>query len=493
MGAKQNFNLGGINSHFNGLKDAGNMSPTQLALTYSKEQLQHMAQMGVINPTNAVIAGMNIDRISTANAPPTSTVFQNTFALQQGGIISIPRPGQKYQHGGVVAFSNKGEVKAPIYDEVKAPIYDEDEEFKKYKDQHTRARGRNYGERPQFDSNSTTGLMANPEIEKNQMVWKGLTPKERLNMAQRDIQFNKDHPDSDRLNSLIGKEPAGVGALAAQSARPGAGAGNPPAASVLSNVDPAFLDMLKERGGQPMMAHENVQEGSNDALNRALIRGGAAMMANRDPAIGSGLQGFLQTAGKGATEGLTGYEQQIREFKDRKVKQDELAATEKHRTRANEIAAASTGVTYGLAKNEADALPIAAKLKREGEVDVAQISANAKSLDKTRTPYEVYSDPKSTPDQKKQALEWMALEGIAKGRDFSIEQRGKAVDAWIKGGYDLPQYRNLKGAALVQAQEDFVQNYMRRQSILSGGDGGGGGYQPTKNQTEALNRNLPQK
>jgi len=149
MGAKQNFNLGGINSHFNGLKDAGNMSPTQLALTYSKEQLQHMAQMGVINPTNAVIAGMNIDRISNTNAPPTSTISQDTFAPQQpqqgqqgqlpqqppqgqppqqGGLMSIPRPGQKYQQGGVVAFAEGDEVVAPsgftglkdLYDQIEA-------------------------------------------------------------------------------------------------------------------------------------------------------------------------------------------------------------------------------------------------------------------------------------------------------------------------------------------------------------------------------------
>lgn len=149
MGAKQNFNLGGINSHFNGLKDAGNMSPTQLALTYSKEQLQHMAQMGVINPTNAVIAGMNIDRISNTNTPPTSTISQDTFAPQQpqqgqqgqlpqqppqgqppqqGGIMSIPRPGQKYQQGGVVAFAEGDEVVAPsgftglkdLYDQIEA-------------------------------------------------------------------------------------------------------------------------------------------------------------------------------------------------------------------------------------------------------------------------------------------------------------------------------------------------------------------------------------
>lgn len=423
MGAKQNFNLGGINSHFNGLKDAGNMSPTQLALTYSKEQLQHMAQMGVINPTNAVIAGMNIDRISTANAPPTSTVSQDTLAPQQpqspqqgqlpqqppqgqppqqGGIMSIPRPGQKYQHGGVVAFSNEGEVKAPI-------IYDEDAEFAAFK---KAIAGHSVSEKER-------GIDSSPNItDENLRPINDYTP---TISPSRDPRL---------LREIYGKggEPSAVGRpgvtsltqLPAQSARPGAGAGNPPAASVLSNVDPAFLAMLKERGGQPMMAHENVQEGSNDALNRALIRGGAAMMANRDPAIGSGLQGFLQTAGKGATEGLTGYEQQIREFKDRQVKQDELRATENYRTRANKIAAASTGVTYGLEKDRADALPIAAKLKREGEVDVAQISANARSLGNNISPLDVLMNPNSTQEMKDAAREIAGLGKVKTPQDVRI-------------------------------------------------------------------------
>ena len=38
--------------------------------------------------------------------------------------------------------------------------------------------------------------------------------------------------------------------------------------------------------------------------NRALVEMGAAMMSNRDPAIGSGLQGFFQGVGKGLEKGI---------------------------------------------------------------------------------------------------------------------------------------------------------------------------------------------
>ena len=466
MGAKQNFNLGGINSHFNGLKDAGNMSPTQLALTYSKEQLQHMAQMGVINPTNAVIAGMNIDRISNTNAPPTSTVSQDTLAPQQpqqgqlpqqppqgqppqqGGLMSIPRPGQKYQQGGVVAFSNKGEVELdPKYGE---PGYG----------------NQIFEEEPLYD----------PE------KWNRFTPKR--NKDKKDTTpINEYTPMETRRNpkdleGIYGKggEKSAVGGPGvtsltqrpAQSARPGAGAGNPPAAPVLSNVDPAFLAMLKERGGQPMMARENVQEGSNDALNRALIRGGAAMMANRDPAIGSGLQGFLQTAGKGATEGLTGYEQQVKEFKDRKLKQNELEATERYRTRANDLDAARTGVLYGVEKDKATALPIAAEKEQQMHKTVAQIQAGAKPYDLDQE----YMNPNTTPERRKQIEHYIAVKNQrASARDFSPEQQTARAKLWHESIRHQPENANLTPAALAQKEYDYIY-----------GGIGGGGYQPTKEQ-----------
>ena len=138
-----------------------------LATKYSKPQLQQMAQMGEISPLDAVMAGMMIDRIVlSANKPPESTVADDVFtpktqmagvapgnavpgngaqeapggAQQEiaarmhmpklaqapqstadisrahGGLMSIPRPGEKYNQdnfatGGIVAFSKGDRVK----------------------------------------------------------------------------------------------------------------------------------------------------------------------------------------------------------------------------------------------------------------------------------------------------------------------------------------------------------------------------------------------
>jgi len=136
-----------------------------LALNYSKAQLQQMAQMGRIPPIYAVMAGMAQDRIQLNNShAPETTVAQDTFGQQvtdssgqgitdssgaavgagepvapqstadisraHGGLMSIPRPGEKYNQdnfatGGIVAFDAGGEVpeeqyRNPYYSEIAA-------------------------------------------------------------------------------------------------------------------------------------------------------------------------------------------------------------------------------------------------------------------------------------------------------------------------------------------------------------------------------------
>jgi len=136
-----------------------------LALNYSKAQLQQMAQMGRIPPIYAVMAGMAQDRIQLNNShAPETTVAQDTFGQQvtdssgqgitdssgaavgagepvapqstadisraHGGLMSIPRPGEKYDQsnfatGGIVAFDAGGEVpeeqyRNPYYSEIAA-------------------------------------------------------------------------------------------------------------------------------------------------------------------------------------------------------------------------------------------------------------------------------------------------------------------------------------------------------------------------------------
>ena len=157
-------------------KKFGTPNIDALALKYSKAQLQQMAQMGRIPPIYAVMAGMAQDRIQLNNShAPETTVAQDTFgqhvtdssgqgvtdssgsavgtgvpgnggrempggSIQEikarthgaemgwdprnsaadiskahGGLMSIPRPGEKYDQsnfatGGIVAFDAGGEV-----------------------------------------------------------------------------------------------------------------------------------------------------------------------------------------------------------------------------------------------------------------------------------------------------------------------------------------------------------------------------------------------
>ena len=136
-----------------------------LALKYSKAQLQQMAQMGRIPPIYAVMAGMAQDRIQLNNSQaPKTTVAQDTLSQgvadssgqgitdssgaavgagepvapqstadisrAHGGLMSIPRPGEKYDQsnfatGGIVAFDAGGAVpeeqyQNPYYSEIAA-------------------------------------------------------------------------------------------------------------------------------------------------------------------------------------------------------------------------------------------------------------------------------------------------------------------------------------------------------------------------------------
>jgi hypothetical protein len=98
-----------------------------LATKYSKPQLQKMAQMGLIDPTKAVMAGMMIDRIQQQNMqPPQQTVAEEVMgapppppmaggapegAPPPGGIAGLPSnlPPQM-AGGGIVAFAEGGDT-----------------------------------------------------------------------------------------------------------------------------------------------------------------------------------------------------------------------------------------------------------------------------------------------------------------------------------------------------------------------------------------------
>jgi len=104
-----------------------------LATKYSKTQLQKMAQMGLIDTTKAVMAGMMIDRISKQNmAPPATTVAEDALAPPQApqeapqeppqmgpggappqasaGIAALQSNIPEMAGGGIVAFADGGDI-----------------------------------------------------------------------------------------------------------------------------------------------------------------------------------------------------------------------------------------------------------------------------------------------------------------------------------------------------------------------------------------------
>lgn len=95
-----------------------------LATKYSKAQLQKMAQMGLIDPTKAVMAGMMIDRIQKQNMqPPQQTVAEEVMGApampQQAPQQNMPAPGiaglpsglpEEMAGGGIVAFADGGDT-----------------------------------------------------------------------------------------------------------------------------------------------------------------------------------------------------------------------------------------------------------------------------------------------------------------------------------------------------------------------------------------------
>ena len=99
----------------------------ELAAKYSKSQLEQMIQNNHITSMEGIMAGLIIDRKGD-NAPPTSTVLEDILGgrgaqiarAAHGGLMSIPRPGEKYNQdnfatGGIVAFDAGGEVPEEQY------------------------------------------------------------------------------------------------------------------------------------------------------------------------------------------------------------------------------------------------------------------------------------------------------------------------------------------------------------------------------------------
>jgi hypothetical protein len=121
-------------------------SPKDIAMEYggNKQKIAQATQMGLIDPTSAVLAGMFIDRMRSAQQEemaPNQTVAQQVLAPQMGaglgatpqaamapqmpqqmptdaGVAALPVPDEmvpsEYAGGGIIAFANGGETD-PIF------------------------------------------------------------------------------------------------------------------------------------------------------------------------------------------------------------------------------------------------------------------------------------------------------------------------------------------------------------------------------------------
>jgi len=112
------------------MRDIDLMSPEKVAAQYGgdKRKIAQAAQMGVINPTVAVMAGMFIDRMRGAAAKeqqPTATVAEEVLARPRAGLRaaqempmergldSLPVPEDavpSFDSGGIVAFADGGDI-----------------------------------------------------------------------------------------------------------------------------------------------------------------------------------------------------------------------------------------------------------------------------------------------------------------------------------------------------------------------------------------------
>ncbi len=456
-----------------------------LATKYSKPQLQQMAQMGEISPLDAVMAGMMIDRIVlSANKPPESTVADDVFAPKtqlagvapgnggqeapglaqapqsaadisraHGGLMSIPRPGEKYNQdnfatGGIVAFQQGGMPRDPT-----------DEELAAFQLEAEQARGTNT--RPMFEqqnyrmnqgpSGGLPQIMSSPEA--------AVAPAPAVATPLAVV----------KAREKIGEtQPAGPLAAMAQKAAPAS-----------DEFAQKGMDALKLPKRTPadttglVDTPESIAKNKKDLLYRTVGYTGAEMMAGKSPFA-------LVNIGEALSKGFSAYAQQIGEHK--KATKDDIKDLAAIKRGEQALEQGEYKISADILQNELTnkrALEVAEKQIKK-DLDVARIGAESRIRDKNITPFEVYANPNSTPEQKAAALEFV---GAGK-RDFSREQGLKLEELWVEER-TLPKYRNLSDAQLAVAKQNWI-------ATLPGFEktgGGGGGYQPTESQLKALNKN----
>jgi hypothetical protein len=437
--------------------------------------------MGEISPLDAVMAGMMIDRIVlSANKPPESTVADDVFApktqmagvapsnggqeapglaqapqsaadisRENGGLMSIPRPGEKYNQdnfatGGIVAFQQGG---APWESLEKAS-----------------PRSKNY---PPL-SRAFQGLTESPDMRIDPATGEAVSLGEYMRRQEPKPQIMSS-PEA-----AVVAAPASAVDVETQKqlakVRPAAAPAGPLAA-MMQQEAPASdefaqkgMDALKLPKRTPadttglVDTPESIAKNKKDLLYRTVGYTGAEMMAGKSPFA-------LVNIGEALSKGFSSYAQQIGEHK-KATKEDikDLAAIKRGEAALEQ---GEYKISADILQNELTnkrALEVAEKQIKK-DLDVARIGAESRIRDKNITPFEVYANPNSTPEQKAAALEFA---NIGKGgRDFGPEQRIKLEQLWAEEKYD-DKYKGLKGAKLEAAKQQWMGG------ILGTGGGGGG-------------------
>jgi hypothetical protein len=371
-------------------KQFGIPSIDSLALKYSKAQLQQMAQMGRIPPIYAVMAGMAQDRIQLNNShAPETTVAQDTLGQQvtdssgqgitdssgaavgagervapqstadiskaYGGLMSIPRPGEKYNQdnfatGGIVAFTKGGKA--------------EDEAWEKYKAAHEKARGPKYGDKPIYDSQvpffgSLPGIIGNPEIP-HDAVSNPEAPVVAAPTSTVDVETQK---------QLAKVQPAAAptGPLAAMAQKEEPEMGLQQIMQQLPKRTPADTTGLVD-------TPETIAKNKDDLMYRAVGYTGAEMMAGKSPFA-------LVNIGEALSKGFSSYAQQIEAHK--KTTKDDIKdlAAIKRAEQALEQNDLKMGVDIMTNELNNKSAMKRMEMQVKGSLEGARIGAGSKPLD----------------------------------------------------------------------------------------------------------------
>ena len=456
-----------------------------LATKYSKPQLQQMAQMGEISPLDAVMAGMMIDRIVlSANKPPESTVADDVFtpktqmagvapgnavpgngaqeapggAQQEiaarmhmpklaqapqstadisrahGGLMSIPRPGEKYNQdnfatGGIVAFSKGDRVKEEY--KTRYPTDEELAEFQAEAEQARVPRDMPLFAPYRMDQGPSGGLpqiMDSPEAA----VAPAVAAPMGTNKAATQKQLDKVKPAAGPLAAMAQQTASD------EFAQQGADLMKLPTRTPTNTT--GLIDTPEE-----------IAKDKEDILNSTIGYAGAEIMAGKS-------QFAMTNIGEGLSKAFASYAQRIGEHKKLRKSDIKDFATI---TQADEALKAGDVKTALNAWAHLYDTKERAKVEREkmvSEEKQAGIRARAST-----TPFEAWLS--GTPEQRAE-IEKFASIGKDK-RDFGPEQGLKLEELWVEER-SLPKYRNLSDAQLAVAKQNWI-------ATIPGMGGGGGG------------------